>query len=164
MNAHPNLGMQVTTFENPMGIDGFEFVEFAAPAGQGESMRRYFRDMGFTATMRHKSRPITLFRQGGVNFLLNESEDSFAADFARARFERLRLRDRFQEAGARRARYRARQRRRKSPTSPTRKRSTRPSSRASAAACSISSIATAMISMPITSPSTARNRIRSASA
>ncbi len=30
----PNLGMQVTTFENPMGIDGFEFVEFAAPAGQ----------------------------------------------------------------------------------------------------------------------------------
>jgi 4-hydroxyphenylpyruvate dioxygenase-like putative hemolysin len=113
MNAHPNLGMQVTTFENPMGIDGFEFVEFAAPAGQGESMRRYFRDMGFTATMRHKSRPITLFRQGGVNFLLNESEDSFAADFARARFERVRLRDRFQEAGARRARYRARQRRRK---------------------------------------------------
>ena len=31
MNAQPNLGMQVTTFENPMGIDGFEFVEFAAP-------------------------------------------------------------------------------------------------------------------------------------
>ena len=30
----PNLGMQVTTFENPMGIDGFEFVEFGAPAGQ----------------------------------------------------------------------------------------------------------------------------------
>lgn len=29
--SHPNPGMQVTTFENPMGIDGFEFVEFAAP-------------------------------------------------------------------------------------------------------------------------------------
>jgi len=84
MNAQPNLGMQVTTFDNPMGIDGFEFVEFSAPAGQGESMHRYFRSMGFTATMRHKSRPITLYRQGGVNFLLNESEDSFAADFARA--------------------------------------------------------------------------------
>ena len=34
MSAQPNLGMQVTTFENPMGIDGFEFVEFAAPAGR----------------------------------------------------------------------------------------------------------------------------------
>ena len=35
MNAQPNTGMKPTTFDNPMGIDGFEFVEFAAPAGQG---------------------------------------------------------------------------------------------------------------------------------
>lgn len=84
MNAQPNLGMQVTTFENPMGIDGFEFVEFAAPAGQGASMHDYFRRMGFAAVARHKSRAITLYRQGGVNFLLNEDPDSFAADFARA--------------------------------------------------------------------------------
>src|SRR3546814_19912993 len=34
----PNLGMTVTTFENPMGIDGFEFVEFAAPEGPGGAM------------------------------------------------------------------------------------------------------------------------------
>ena len=34
MNVQPNLGMQVTTFENPLGIDGFEFDEFAAPALQ----------------------------------------------------------------------------------------------------------------------------------
>ncbi len=81
--ATPNLGMQVTTFENPMGIDGFEFVEFAAPEGQGEAMHEYFRKMGFTAVMHHKSRPITLYRQGGVSFLLNEDPDSFAADFAR---------------------------------------------------------------------------------
>ncbi|QIL21554.1 4-hydroxyphenylpyruvate dioxygenase [Thermomonas sp. HDW16] len=84
MNAQPNLGMQVTTFENPMGIDGFEFVEFAAPAGQGEAMHAYLRSMGFSATKRHKSRAITLYRQGGVNFLLNEEPDSFAADFAGA--------------------------------------------------------------------------------
>ena len=36
MNAQPTTGMQVTTFENPMGIDGFEFVEFAAPPGQAQ--------------------------------------------------------------------------------------------------------------------------------
>jgi 4-hydroxyphenylpyruvate dioxygenase len=40
--------------------------------------------MGFTAVLRHKSRPITVYRQGGVNFLVNEDPDSFAADFARA--------------------------------------------------------------------------------
>ena len=80
----PNLGMQVTTFENPMGIDGFEFVEFAAPAGQGESMHAYLRSMGFSATKRHKTRAITLYRQGGVNFLLNEEPGSFASGFAGA--------------------------------------------------------------------------------
>ena len=84
MNAQPNLGMQVTTFENPMGIDGFEFVEFAAPAGQSEALHDYFRRLGFTAVLRHKTRPITVYRQGGVNFLVNEDPDSFAADFAQA--------------------------------------------------------------------------------
>ncbi|WP_242524994.1 4-hydroxyphenylpyruvate dioxygenase [Lysobacter changpingensis] len=82
MNAQPNLGMQVTTFENPLGIDGFEFVEFAAPAGQGEALHDYFRKLGFTAVLRHKTRAITVYRQGDVNFLVNEEPDSFAADFA----------------------------------------------------------------------------------
>ena len=80
----PNLGMQVTTFENPLGIDGFEFVEFAAPEGQQQLLHDYFRNMGFTAVLRHKTRPITVYRQGGVNFLVNEDPDSFAADFAKA--------------------------------------------------------------------------------
>ncbi len=84
MSAQPNLGMQPTTFDNPMGIDGFEFVEFAAPEGQGEAMHAYFRNMGFTAVKRHATRAITLYRQGGVNFLLNESPDSFASEFAAA--------------------------------------------------------------------------------
>ena len=81
-SAAPNLGMQVTTFENPMGIDGFEFVEFAAPAGQAEQLHAYFRNMGFTAVLRHRERAITVYRQGGVNFLVNEEPDSFAAAFA----------------------------------------------------------------------------------
>ncbi|HEX7768851.1 MAG TPA: 4-hydroxyphenylpyruvate dioxygenase [Dokdonella sp.] len=82
MNAQPNLGMQVTTFENPMGIDGFEFVEFAAPAGQGAALHALFGRMGFSAVLRHRTRAITVYRQNGVNFLVNEDPDSFAADFA----------------------------------------------------------------------------------
>ncbi len=84
MNAQPNLGMQVTTFENPMGIDGFEFVEYAAPAGQAGALHDFFRRLGFAAVLRHRSRPITVYRQGGVNFLVNEDPDAFAADFANA--------------------------------------------------------------------------------
>src|SRR5690606_33088127 len=85
MNAQlesANTGMQVTTFENPMGIDGFEFVEFASP--EPRKLHDYFRLMGFSAVLRHKRRPITVYRQGGVNFLVNEDADSFAADFAKA--------------------------------------------------------------------------------
>jgi 4-hydroxyphenylpyruvate dioxygenase len=83
MSAQPqNLGMQVTTFANPMGIDGFEFVEFAAPAGQSELLHALFRRMGFSAVLKHKTRKLTVYRQGGVNFLVNEDPDSFAADFA----------------------------------------------------------------------------------
>ncbi|WP_290887013.1 4-hydroxyphenylpyruvate dioxygenase [Arenimonas sp.] len=78
----PNLGMKPTTFENPMGIDGFEFVEFAVPAGSPMDLHAMFRAMGFRATLRHKTRKITVYRQGGVNFLVNEDPDSFAADFA----------------------------------------------------------------------------------
>lgn len=84
MNAQPNPGMEVTTFENPMGIDGFEFVEFAAPAGEGEQLHALFQRMGFTAVLKHKRRPITVYRQNAVNFVVNEDPDAFAADFAKA--------------------------------------------------------------------------------
>jgi 4-hydroxyphenylpyruvate dioxygenase len=84
MNAQPNLGMQVSTFDNPMGIDGFEFVEFAAPAGRAGELHELFKRMGFGAVLKHKLRPITVYRQNGVNFLVNEDPDSFAADFAKA--------------------------------------------------------------------------------
>ena len=80
MSAQPNLGIKPTTFENPMGIDGFEFVEFASP--EPATLHALFKRMGFSAALKHKSRPITVYRQGGVNFLINEDPDSFAADFA----------------------------------------------------------------------------------
>ena len=80
MSAQPNVGMQPVHFENPMGVDGFEFVEFAAP--DPELLHGLFRKLGFAAVARHKSRDITLYRQGGCNFLVNAERASFAADFA----------------------------------------------------------------------------------
>ncbi|MDH3915026.1 MAG: 4-hydroxyphenylpyruvate dioxygenase [Chromatiales bacterium] len=70
------------TRPNPLGIDGFDFVEYAAP--DAEVLHDLFRRMGFTAVATHRHRRITLYRQGDINFLINEEPDSFAAEFARA--------------------------------------------------------------------------------
>ncbi|MBT8136864.1 MAG: 4-hydroxyphenylpyruvate dioxygenase [Gammaproteobacteria bacterium] len=66
--------------ENPTGIHGFEFVEFAAP--DPAQLIDLFSRLGFTRVARHHQRPITLWRQNAVNFLINEDPDSFAAEFA----------------------------------------------------------------------------------
>ena len=67
-------------FENPMGTDGFEFVEYAAP--DPELLRSLFTQMGFPAVARHRSKNVTLHRQGDINFIINAEPDSFAQKFA----------------------------------------------------------------------------------
>jgi 4-hydroxyphenylpyruvate dioxygenase len=80
MSVQPNAGMQPVQFENPMGVDGFQFVEFAAP--KSETLHVLFRQLGFTAVAKHKTRAITVYRQGTCDFLVNDEPNSFAADFA----------------------------------------------------------------------------------
>ncbi len=65
---------------NPLGVEGFEFVEYASP--DGKLLHTLFKAMGFSAVARHRSKNATLYRQGGVNFIVNEEPDSFATDFA----------------------------------------------------------------------------------
>ncbi len=67
---------------NPMGTLGFEFVEFAAP--DAAAMDRLFRALGFSAIARHRSKAVTLYRQGTINFILNAEREGFARDFAAA--------------------------------------------------------------------------------
>jgi 4-hydroxyphenylpyruvate dioxygenase len=73
--------MQFTTWENPMGTDGFEFVEFAAP--DPKAMGELFEKMGFVAIARHRHKNVTLYRQGEINFIINAEPDSFGQRFAR---------------------------------------------------------------------------------
>ncbi|MEQ1752836.1 MAG: 4-hydroxyphenylpyruvate dioxygenase [Micropepsaceae bacterium] len=69
-------------FENPMGTDGFEFVEYTAP--DTAALGRFFVNMGFRAVARHRSKNVTLYRQNDVNFIVNSEPDSHGARFARA--------------------------------------------------------------------------------
>ena len=65
---------------NPLGVDGFEFVEYAA--ADAALLHGLFTQMGFSPIARHRDRNITWYRQGDINFLVNEEPESFAADFA----------------------------------------------------------------------------------
>ncbi len=66
--------------DNPMGLCGFEFVEFASPeAGVLEPL---FERMGFTLLARHRSKDVVLYRQGDINFIVNREPRSLASYFA----------------------------------------------------------------------------------
>lgn len=66
--------------ENPMGTDGFEFVEYTAP--DTRALEALFTQMGFSAIAKHRSKDVVLYRQGGINFIINHEPDSFAQHFA----------------------------------------------------------------------------------
>ena len=69
-------------FENPMGTDGFEFVEYTAE--DPEQLRTLFARMGFPVVARHRSKNVTLHRQGDINFIINAESSGFGQQFARA--------------------------------------------------------------------------------
>ncbi len=76
----PSIELGPLGLSNPMGTDGFEFVEYAAP--DPELLRGLFTKMGFPAVARHKRKDVTLHRQGDINFIINAEPGSFAAQFA----------------------------------------------------------------------------------
>lgn len=66
---------------NPMGTDGIEFVEFAAP--EPVRLDKLFRSIGFVPVACHRAKDVTLYRQGSINLILNSEPASFAQSFAR---------------------------------------------------------------------------------
>ncbi len=67
---------------NPMGTDGFEFVEYTAPDPQ--LLRSLFERLGFPVVARHRSKNVTLHSQGDINFIINAEPESFGQKFAHA--------------------------------------------------------------------------------
>jgi len=68
------------TADNPMGTDGFEFIEYTAP--DTRALEALFTQMGFIAVAKHRSKDVVLYRQGNINFIINHEPDSFAQSFA----------------------------------------------------------------------------------
>ncbi len=71
--------MSQDIYDNPLGTDGFEFVEFTSP--DPAVLSRLFEAMGFTPVARHRSKNVIRFKQGDINFLLNMEPRGQAANF-----------------------------------------------------------------------------------
>jgi 4-hydroxyphenylpyruvate dioxygenase len=67
-------------FDNPMGLMGFEFVEFASP--EPDVLEPVFCQLGFIEVARHRSKDVSLYRQGDINFIINREPKSAAWYFA----------------------------------------------------------------------------------
>src|SRR5205814_983694 len=82
MATHVADETTATGFANPMGTDGFEFVEYTAP--DIELLRSLFTKMGFPEVARHKSKNVTLHKQADCNFIINAEPGSYAEEYAKA--------------------------------------------------------------------------------
>lgn len=67
---------------NPVGLDGFEFIEFASP--DVKILETLMQRLGMKEVARHKTKAMRLFRQGDINFVINNEPGSFAMTFAKA--------------------------------------------------------------------------------
>ncbi|MFB9134038.1 4-hydroxyphenylpyruvate dioxygenase [Vibrio olivae] len=68
---------------NPLGTDGFEFVEYTAADAEGiEQLKLLFFSLGFAEIAQHRSKQAWLYRQGGINFIINAQPRSQAQTFA----------------------------------------------------------------------------------
>ncbi len=69
---------------NPLGTDGFEFVEYTAADEQGiKDLKALFNSLGFAEVAKHRSKEAWLYRQGDVNFIVNAQPHSQAEGFAK---------------------------------------------------------------------------------
>lgn len=73
-------GMSPQVWENPVGLDGMEFIEYSAQ--DPEQLRKLFKSLGFQFVGHHKHKDVELWSQGRVHFILNFEKDSFAQKFA----------------------------------------------------------------------------------
>ena len=73
--------MEFIPWDNPMGTNGFEFIEYAAP--DPNALGQLFATLGFRRIAKHRTKQVTLYRQGEINFIVNAEPHSFAQRFAR---------------------------------------------------------------------------------
>jgi len=73
MNTNPLHREAVPETPNRLGIDGIEFIEYTTSHPQ--ALGQVLENMGFKPVARHRSREVTLYRQGGMNLVVNANPE-----------------------------------------------------------------------------------------
>ncbi|NCT56708.1 MAG: 4-hydroxyphenylpyruvate dioxygenase [Legionella sp.] len=72
--------MNKSSSKNPCGLDGFAFLEFSGP--DASYLHKIFHQQGFTEHATHQTKPISLLKQGDIEFMINSTQNSQAAQHA----------------------------------------------------------------------------------
>jgi 4-hydroxyphenylpyruvate dioxygenase len=78
----PGIAISVPAMPDRATVEGIEFVEFATDEERGAALRAEFAVLGFEEAGRHRSKDVTLLRQGDINIVVNSDR----AGLARASF------------------------------------------------------------------------------
>lgn len=65
----------------PVDPQGVEFIEFAASHEEAEEFGAMFTALGFAPVARHRSKNVTLWRQGQINLVVNSEPEGLAHSF-----------------------------------------------------------------------------------
>lgn len=76
--AEPTLSVELPAFPPPAAVDRVEFIEFATAAHEVASLETLLTSTGFAPAGKHVSKPVTLWRQAGVNLLVNTDSEGFS--------------------------------------------------------------------------------------
>lgn len=74
----PGNALSVPPMPDRIAVEGVEFIEFAADRTEAEELQRLLDGMGFVRAGRHRSKSVELFRQGGINLVINTETDGLA--------------------------------------------------------------------------------------
>lgn len=77
--AEPTLRVDLPAFPPPQPAEGVEFVEFATAPAESAALTGLLASTGFVLAGRHVSKPVEVWRQGGINILVNTAAEGFAS-------------------------------------------------------------------------------------
>ena len=77
--TEPALAVDLPAFPPPAPVEGVEFIEFAAAPEDAPELEALLEATGFAQAGRHVSKSVALWRQGGINLLVNTETEGFAS-------------------------------------------------------------------------------------
>jgi 4-hydroxyphenylpyruvate dioxygenase len=76
--TEPALGLDVPAIPPRIAVEGVAFVEFATGEAEAAGLVDLLGQMGFSRIARHRKKSVALYRQGGINIVVNTERNGLA--------------------------------------------------------------------------------------